>query len=378
MKIAFVTDYDSEDVTNYSGIGYYMGRALENEAVQVKRIGPLADLSPYFYKLKQLTYREVFGKRYLRDREPAVLKSYAKQLEEILSESDADLVLSPGTVAISYLECRQPIVFWSDATFAGMLDFYHSFSNLDAQSVVNGNKMEQSALSRAGLAIYCSDWAAKTAVANYEVDAEKVKVVPYGANIDVSHTREDMIELVKARASKCRKLLFLGVEWHRKGGDIALSVAQELNRQGLNTKLYVIGCEPPIKKPYPSFLEVVPFVNKGTREGMDRLISYLLQSHFLILPTRAEAFACVTCEASAFGLPAIIFNPGGLPIEDHVNGHVMAPDASVADFCELIVHYFDNFEEYRALAVSSYDRYANHLNWEMSADRVRSMIAELC
>lgn len=377
MKISFVTEYDSRDVTKYSGTAYFMGKALENNSFQVDRVGPLEEFGAHYFKLKQFVYAKLFRKRHLRDREPAILKRYARQLGKILASCDSDLVFCPGTVAISYLECMQPIVFWSDATFAGMLNYYPSFTNLSTKSIINGNEMEQSALRRAKLAIYCTNWAANSAISNYDVDPEKVKVVPWGANIDIRIDRGHVLEDVKSRHSTTCKLLFLGVEWHRKGGDIALAVAEELNSQGLDTQLTVIGCQPPIKRPYPKFLEVVPFIDKSTEEGSTKLISYLAQSHFLILPTRAEASGHAFCEASAFGLPSIAAKTGGVYVEDHINGRLLGQGAAIAEYCEVIWYYFENRGDYETLSMSSFNHFAAHLNWDNSSKIVRELIEGL-
>ena len=58
------------------------------------------------------------------------------------------------------------------------------------------------------------------------MDPEKVKVVPFGANIDCNHSYEYIKKLVEFRFrnfDKC-SLLFCGVDWYRKGGDIALEI----------------------------------------------------------------------------------------------------------------------------------------------------------
>ena len=72
-----------------------------------------------------------------------------------------------------------------------MLNFYPEFSNLCNETIRNGNGMEQAALSNCELAIYSSEWAAASAINNYQVDREKIKVVPYGANLSCTLSIED-------------------------------------------------------------------------------------------------------------------------------------------------------------------------------------------
>ena len=218
MKIAYVTTYNASDVHQWSGSGYTMAKSLTAAACELEYIGSLNEAFSLLWEVKTRFYRQLCSKRYLRDREPCLLKSYAKQVSNTLRSRRAEIVFSPGSIPIAYLKTDKPIVFWTDATFAGMVGFYPEFSNLCKETIENGNEMEQEALSRCSYAIYASDWAAKTAVDNYSVDARKIKVVPFGANISCSRTNSDIEEMVGNRDVQTIKLLFCGVDWHRKGG----------------------------------------------------------------------------------------------------------------------------------------------------------------
>src|SRR5262245_38646001 len=175
MRIGYVTTYDAADVSEWSGLGYFMAKALENQLLDVVRVGPLTEYVDSVLRAKHLFARYVTGRDWQNQRDPRVLKSYADQVSRKLKDLAVDVVFSPGTIPISYLECDLPIVFWTDATCAGMTNFYPGWSNLSRDSQRNGNNMEQAALSKCRLAIYSSDWAANTAKTNYEVDARKVK-----------------------------------------------------------------------------------------------------------------------------------------------------------------------------------------------------------
>jgi len=146
MKVAYVTTYDAMNIEKCSGIGYYKAQALKNQCLSLAYVGPLREKYSLLFKGKQYLYNRFFNKRYLRDREPLILKDYAHQVSRKLSGINSDIVFSPGTIPIAYLECDQPIVFWTDATFAGMIDFYPNWSNLCKETIKNGNAMEGSAL----------------------------------------------------------------------------------------------------------------------------------------------------------------------------------------------------------------------------------------
>jgi glycosyltransferase involved in cell wall biosynthesis len=234
-------------------------------------------------------------------------------------------------------------------------------------------------LDRCSLAIYSSEWAAQTAMNYYKVDKSKVKVVPYGANIECHRDYDEIKKIINYRTSNKCKLLFLGVDWLRKGGDIAFKVAKELNKSGLETELTYVGCQPIIEEPLPEFVETPGFISKSTKEGMDKLNSLLNESHFLILPSRADCTPMVLNEANSFGLPCLTTNVGGMPtiIRDGLNGKMFSKDANISEYCTYISYLFSNYDQYKELAISSFNEYMTRLNWSVSGAKVKKLLMEI-
>lgn len=377
MKLAYVTTYDASDIHAWSGGGYYLSQALMQSGFQIKHIGNLRGTNNIFYRTKTLVYREFLSRNHLISREPRILKSYAKQVENSLSRINPDVVFSPGTLPISYLQTNIPIVFWTDATFAGMINFYPRFSNLSRATIKNGNRMEQEALSRSSLAIYTSEWAAKSAINNYDVDPQKVKIVTYGANINCDQTEEDINEILTAKDFSVCKLLFIGDDWLRKGGDMAIRTTEILNDQGIKTELHIVGCTPPFEVPW--FVTLHEFISKRTDEGWKRLSKLFAESHFLILPSRADCVPNVLSEASSFGLPSLATNVGGIPtaIRDGKNGHLFTLEESAEKYSDYIIRLISSKDQYQQLAISSFREYKNRLNWLLAGKKVSELIYEL-
>lgn len=237
MKIAYVSTYDPYDVHAWSGLGNYILRSLQNAGIETEIIGGLKyDTYSRMLTYAKKGYYKLLSRNYLRDREPRILKQYAAQVNLRLASIKTDIVFSPGTIPISFLETDKPIVFWTDASFDGMIDFYPEFSKLCNESIKNGTKVEQLALTKSSLAIYSSSWAANTAIQSYDIDQEKVKVVPFGANFKCARNSNDLEVILNKKESDICKLLFVGVSWDRKGGEKALSVAKLLNQRGVKTQ----------------------------------------------------------------------------------------------------------------------------------------------
>ncbi|HEY5752784.1 MAG TPA: glycosyltransferase family 4 protein [Chthoniobacterales bacterium] len=378
MKIAYLTTYDASDANAWSGSGNYILRTLRDNGFQIECVGNLREKNVFPLKVKQAFYAFVFGKKYRIDREPAILKDYAAQFEKRLAAVDYDMAFSPGTIPLAYLKTEKPMAFWTDATFASMIDFYPQFTNLCNETIRSGNWMEQLALSKCRVAIYSSEWAANTAIRNYDVDPAKVKVVPFGANIICNRSFGDISKIIDDKSFDVCKLLFLGVDWQRKGGDKALAVAELLTKRGIKTELHVAGCDPPAG--LPGFVKLHGFISKNTEEGNKQLERLMSDSHFLILPSRAECYGVVFAEASSFGLPSLATNVGGIPavVRDGINGQTFPLDEDPEKYCDYIERYLSSKQEYAELALSSFKEYSTRLNWASAGRRARDLILSFC
>ena len=55
-------------------------------------------------------------------------------------------------------------------------------------------------------------------------------------------------------------ILFLGVDWYRKGGDLVYDTFLKLIEAGYNIHLTVCGCVPPVKH---AKIKVIPFLRNN-------------------------------------------------------------------------------------------------------------------
>jgi len=387
MQIAYITSYNISDSSNWPkqhrglyGAGYNISQALEAQSVSIDYLGPLARKRSPITRGKWLWYRHLFKKDYYSWAEPLVLKDYARQISRKLSHSRADIVLCPeNAVLIAHLKSHRPIVLWTDATIGSLIDFYPYLSNLCRETKKNIYGLEKSALDNCQLIIVVSDWAAQKAIELYDIPPDKVKVIPRGANIKCDRTTADIGNLIEARSQNPCKLLFMGVDWKRKGGEIALEVTKELNRIGFPTELAVVGCQPISKEPLPSFVKPYGFIDRSQQSGENQINQLLGAAHFLILPTQAETFGIALSEANSFGVPCLASNVGGIPtvIKDGLNGQKFSLTANISEYCSYITSVISCYDEYKKLAISAFEQYQSRLNWLVGGQTAKKRLQEL-
>ncbi len=376
MKAAYVTTYDSTDAQAWSGLGLNISRCLESAGIVIERVGPLERRVPPLVRLRQVGAR-LQRQRYPLDRDHNVAADYSRQVARCLDRMPCDLVFSPGTIPIAYLRSDHPVAIWADATFAAILPFYPSLKSLSKRAIQRGMELDTRGLARASVAFYASDWAARSAVDDHGADPAKVEVLPFGANMHIHHDREHVAEIVRARPANRCLLLFVGVDWLRKGGDRAVEIARVLNYRGLPTELHVVGCEP--RRQLPPWVHVHGFVDKSTASGAVFLQRMYEQTHVLVHPASSECFGVVFCEAAAHGVLSVASRVGGIPsaVRDGITGALFSTEAPVEEYAEYIWHLLEDRDRYDKMAVSAFDEYQRALSWDAHAKRVGPRLAEL-
>ncbi len=240
-KLAFVSLWNSANPQVESGYGYSIRRQLQKR-FDVVDLFPLALPGERFWFPLRAAYRLV-GRYYHPMREPVILKALARRIERALRGLKSDAVFAPSSMPLTFVETRLPIVYVTDQLFC---DFVEKYIRRPAARFARlGNAQEARALATATRASYPSDWAAASAVRNYGADPAKLAVIPWGANLPREIAEEDVAAAIAARRLDRCHLVFLGVDWRRKGGDALVATVNELNRTGLPTRATIIGCDPP-------------------------------------------------------------------------------------------------------------------------------------
>jgi glycosyltransferase involved in cell wall biosynthesis len=373
LRIGFVSIQDVSDVTSWSGIPFEILAQMRAQNVDVRVLSPLTARAKYLLAPVRLMSRARKMSVTL-DHFPMTLRAYARQIEGFVRENAIDVVFSTSTIPITLLDCGKAIVTWTDAVFHEMYDYY--FANMTNSAAARGKWQEETALRNCQIAAYASTWALEGA-RRVTDDWKKLRLLPFGSSLPVRHTAEDIAmsatEKRVMRKKRC-ELLFVGVNWERKGGAIAVETARLLNEAGIKTSLRVVGSQP--KGEVPSFVEVLGFINKSSDAGKQKFIDLFRSADFFILPTRAEAAGIVFAEASSYGLPSVTYATGGVPdyVRNGVSGVCIEPGEPAARFAAEIEKMLASTAEYQGYATRAFEEYKNRLNWESS---VRQLV-EYC
>jgi glycosyltransferase involved in cell wall biosynthesis len=325
---------------------------------------------------KDKVIRLCTGKHIIVERDPRIVCHYPEQINETVHRHPVQAVIGTSSFYMANQSCPVPSVFWGDTTVAGVLDNYPYYTRLNRRSVKDCHELEAAALSSCMLAVFSNQWAADVACANYTFDQRKVRVIPYGANLLSRLNADDIATCISRRETNAWELIFVGLDWYRKGAPIAIDAAAVMRARGANVRLTLVGCVPPRTVNLPEYVTVVGRIDKATQKGRALLSALYRQSHLLILPSRAECAAVSLSEASAHGVPSLSTNVGGNStlIQNGVNGYLLPLEAGASEYAEHALQLLGDPSRYSAMCWSSFERFQTELNWDVAVLR---FLAEL-
>jgi glycosyltransferase involved in cell wall biosynthesis len=364
LQIAFLAAENPHDKRNYSGSLYYMGKALEKHCGDVTYLERIMSIEKrYIGRLMHETSKRVLKKNIAHDRLLFVAKKHAKISAQRLAGQQFDVIFAPNTAPeIAFLRTNIPILLALDVTFRLQHNYYPQYSNLLGFSARQAEIIETRAFQNASELLFSSPWASRSAIEDYGVDPGKVHAYFFGANIDSIPSRESI--LAKQPSGQCR-LLFIGIGWKRKGGDIAFETLLALEKLGISAELIVCGTVPPPGIEH-EHMTVIPYLDKNDEQQSREIEKLYALSDFLILPTRADCAPNVFKEGNAFGLPAITTRTGGVAdvVIDGENGYTLPLEARGEAYASLIAELYVDRQRYLRLVKSSRDAFDERLSWD--------------
>ncbi|MDI9341548.1 MAG: glycosyltransferase family 4 protein [Sediminibacterium sp.] len=333
----------------------------------MQQLGTVDILGPYqpVWRLQlarlfnQLCLR-LLGKRYAFRHSHFISKGYAAYFNKQLKNKQYDCIVAPAaSCEIAHLKTSVPVVYITDGTFGGCLNYHKALTNLLAFSEKEGHEIEQRAVNASRFVLASSDWCGESVQRQYH--QKHVEILPYGANFDALPERVEL----SGEPPRVWRLLFVGVYWDNKGGDIAYNCFKRLKEQKYPVALTVVGCEPPAYVDRNE-VNVIPFLDKNDAAGQDALKALYATHHFLVLPTRFDCTPIVINEASAFAIPSLVANSGGVAghLKEGVNGFLLNYEDTGAGYADKIAFYIQHPELYVELRKETRLLYEQSLNWD--------------
>ncbi len=365
LKIAYLCDHSPLDKNLYSGGNARIYGALQKHVGDVDILpadwGGLAPLRRLIHRLPE-KYILRLGWRVHLALAPLINRSLSRQL----AEGGYDVLFAAYSFhALRGLQRPDGLItaYTSDATPTTyrLSPIGQSFQQKRGLARVFDplvQRAEQQVFSQVDHLFWPSTWIRDAVVNLHNLPPERNLVLPWGANID-----DPEADTSPAFGPADRlNLLVVGRNWFAKGGPLAFDTMQALRALGLDARLTVVGCTPPDFH-RNEWVTVYPQLDKAIPDQLAQFTDCFRQAHFLVMPSM-ESYGFAFCEASAYGLPSLCYQVGGVPVRDGVNGHALPHGAKADDFAKVITGYLDTPERYATLRETTRTEYEDRLNWD--------------
>lgn len=372
ITVGFISQSSPDDKFAWSGTSYKLYESLSKIA-EVVWIPAKSSLIFYLYRFYYNMIAKFSGKNY------SIMHTHlgASYISNRIDKSrivNCDILFCFNSPLLFKLHTNKPIIYLADATFQCLYDYYDTFSNFFKANVKEGNLIERVALNKASHIVYSSNWAKNSAINDYGIVEDKISVIEFGANID----EKNIIKHINGR-KEILHILFLGVEWERKGEDIAVETCRILNEKGIKSTLHIVGIkELPKKYMDEPIINNIGFLNKNNPQEYAKLVEVIANSDILLLPTKAECAGVAFSEASANQLPIFTYDTGGIAnyVENGVNGYRLDLSCGAKEFANKIISTLDN-DELDNLRLGCKKMYSEKLNWNVWTTKVEEILMKV-
>lgn len=347
LSIGFLTPHNPFDRRAFSGTTFFAYRALAaHPGMTVRLLGG--------HRPRHLTDR-------LFRRKPTEVDP------DRLDVTDLDAVV--GLVASSLLDPLSerypelPFVHVTDATPAFLRTFYGWAVPRSA------DEREARIAARASAVVYSSDIMAARAPDDLCLPGLDPASVPFGVNIEhLPENRPAMLHSVPVR------LLFIGLDWERKGGDVAVATLDRLLERGVPAELTIIGRCPERHRDHPA-ITYAGFLNKNRRSDARRFNTALTKAHLLLAPSRGDCTPMVIAEAMSHGTPVLATDTGGIAalIGGEGAGRVMPEFAAPEAWAKAVTEITSDPNTYTFMADAAFDRARHVLTWSAWAREIEAI-----
>ncbi len=201
---------------------------------------------------------------------------------------------------------------------------------------------------------------ARSLVEHYGLPEEKVRHIYQGSNVNEPEEAPDPSRY------QSRRIVFVGIDWERKGGPQILQAFEKVLTKVPDARLTIVGCSPEVNVPNVDVAGLIPPEEVGR---------HYVEASVYVMPTRIEPAGAACNEAMLYRLPVVASNVGALPdrVKPGETGYLVDPD-DITGFAERLTEFLLDPEKARRFGEAGYAFAKTTYTWENSARLARESI----
>lgn len=197
-------------------------------------------------------------------------------------------------------------------------------------------------------------------VQHYACDSKSVSCVYAGCNIEFRPL------LLNNDDYRNKRILFIGVDWERKGGPELIKAFKLVLEKIPDACLSIVGSFPNINLPQVEVIGRLPISDINQQ---------LIRASVLCLPTKIEPFGIVAIEAFIHKLPVVATRIGAMPdlIVDGESGRLVPPD-DIKGLADALIELLSDPDKCRRFGECGYQNVKDNYSWETVGERLKKEI----
>lgn len=314
-------------------------------------------LENMFFVFREYGLEILLGKKKIREcfwRTPFVFRTIKGLVSSILSKERYEFSFQNQSMFDGSKE-GLPHYVYTDHTHLANL----RYPGFDRRNLYNQRwiDLERQIYHHAVINFTRSNYAAESIIKDYGCPPGKAICVYAGGNIDTDF-------VINREKYKNKNILFVGMDWERKGGPDLVEAFKLVLKAHPDARLTIVGCSPDLN---------IRNCDVIGRVSLEAVKPYYENASIFCLPTKLEPFGISFLEAFAHGLPAVATEIGGIPgiVLNDKTGYLVKP-GDVEHLSKVLIDLLGNPEKCQTLGENGRRLVLERFTWE----RVGAEIAQ--
>jgi glycosyltransferase involved in cell wall biosynthesis len=295
----------------------------------------------------------------------AAFQARTRRLDKVLRNQldQFDIVLqASGLFAPFRKDYPRPTCLLCDYTSKLAELNYPPWFRLSGKSAEEWYSLETELYTRASLIFATSENARRSLIQHYGIPPECVRVVGAGVERAYEHP---------GKAYDEQTVLFVGIDFERKGGPTLLQAFAEVRKRLPGAKLLIAG-----PRPLPPQDGVTWLGHVSDRHRVDQLFS---EATVFAMTPICDPFPGAIREAMSHGLPVVASQVDGIPemVEEGVTGYLV-PSGNVDVLAERLASLLASPQRCADFGGAGRSRVEKQFLWRQVVDRVEEGLRDVC
>jgi glycosyltransferase involved in cell wall biosynthesis len=262
-----------------------------------------------------------------------------------------------------------PCLSYHDGNLAVSLTSEFGWEGVSQKRIDEAFAFEKKTANQMDAVLTMSEYLRRSFIDDYHVPAERVYNVGGGMNIDITET-------VAEKDYNSPRMLFIGVDFERKGGKLLLEAFKIVRKSVPSAELHVVG--PAALGPLPQGVVFHGRLSKSNASEKARLEDLFRQCSVFVLPSLYEPFGIAPLEAMFHRIPCILTNDWAFQefVVPGYNGELVAK-GSVDELVEAMKKLLSAPSSLSRMGDNARKHVLERYTWPVVADRIAEVISSL-